>query len=348
MNYMIDPLKVKGLTLTIVFESQSLNYDENFGNLAITKKFHRGDGKSYGYASRQSIRYSIFVQGVNEFSWKQSAVEAVGSGEGKVIQLMSSIVESEESDLFGYMRTNVDVPGTKDKQVIVTRTTPVRISPAIALEPFGADVEMLTNKYQGDKINESPNIANIEFQRSLQKYTIAVDLHRIGNEADKLATRISPGNKSSSKDFATDEFKSFENGLRSQSLPLDVREKRVRQLLDVLKTLYRDVKGRREDLKPLFVVGGVYDTCNPYFQNIVKLTWKELKPVILPEPINELLGTVGENTVIGMRNGYFANPSSGFTRGNGHQALALVELTPEQAVERIKEMVSTYYAIPAA
>ncbi len=68
-------------------------------------------------------------------------------------------------------------------------------------------VEMLTNKYQADKISESPNIANIEFQRSLQRYTIAVDLHRIGNEMDEIGTRISPGTNTEAKDLESDEFK---------------------------------------------------------------------------------------------------------------------------------------------
>jgi CRISPR-associated protein Cst2 len=27
--------------------------------------------------------------------------------------------------------------------------------------------------------------------------------------------------------------------------------------------LYRDIRGRREDLKPLFAIGGVYDIKNP-------------------------------------------------------------------------------------
>ena len=42
---------------------------------------------------------------------------------------------------------------------------------------------------------------------------------------------------------------------------------RIVNLLDTIRFLYRDIKGRREDLKPLFVIGGVYDIKNPIFHN---------------------------------------------------------------------------------
>ena len=36
--------------------------------------------------------------------------------------------------------------------------------------------------------------------------------------------------------------------------------------------LYRDIRGRREDLKPVFVIGGVYDIKNPFFHNLVEVS----------------------------------------------------------------------------
>lgn len=50
-------LSPQGLTATIIFEAQSLNYDEGFGsNLSVLKKFHRGNGEVFSYSSRQSLR----------------------------------------------------------------------------------------------------------------------------------------------------------------------------------------------------------------------------------------------------------------------------------------------------
>jgi len=45
----------------------------------------------------------------------------------------------------------------------------------------------------------------------------------------------------------------------------------VKRLLDTIALLYRDIRGRREDLKPLFAIGGVYDIKNPVFQNVVSV-----------------------------------------------------------------------------
>lgn len=342
-------METKGLTATIIFEAQSLNYDEGYGNLSVLKKLHRGSGEVYTYSSRQSLRYSIFIQGVREFGWKQSEVEEAGSRDQTVTQLITDIDKSEESDLFGYMRTNVKV-GEK-KEVSVLRTTPIRILPAIALEPYKNDLEMLTNKYQADKIQSNPNIANIEFQKSLYRYTIAIDLHRIGNEEDKIGTRIAPGKNTNPEDYSN-----YEKELRSKKLNADERKNneekanRVIQFLEIIKLLYRDIRGRREDLKPLFIIGGVYDTCNPFFENLVNVEWKKDKPEILTEPIKELLNgkyfakkgdkliekSIKDDTIIGIRKGYFANQDANFNNGT---------CSPEEAIVRFREKVREYYGV---
>ena len=61
------------------------------------------------------------------------------------------------------------------------------------------------------------------------------------------------------------------NGKKEEIIELEKEQKseRVKKLLDVVSILYRDIKGRREDLKPLFVIGGVYDIKNPFFENLV-------------------------------------------------------------------------------
>ena len=49
------------------------------------------------------------------------------------------------------------------------------------------------------------------------------------------------------------------------------RAKRVIKLLNTIKFFYRDIKGRRENLSPIFAIGGVYDIKNPFFENRLKL-----------------------------------------------------------------------------
>lgn len=345
-------LRPQGLTATIIFEAQSLNYDEGYGsNLSVLKKFHRGNGEVFSYSSRQSLRYSIFIQGVKEFRWKQAEVEAAGKGDSKVIQLTSSIVDSEESDLFGYMQTNLKI--TDKKNAIVTRTTPVRLLPAIALEPFSSDVEMLTNKYQADKQQLSPNIANIENQRSLYRYSVSVDLHRVGSEADDLGTRVSyDGRPENDKDYAA-----FLKNLRNRDIGVEKKRERVSQLLDIIGRLYRDIKGRREDLKPLFIVGGVYDTLNPFFENITNIEWERGRPKVRASSLTQMIGSsyaskddtgkeasrsIASDTFIGIREGFFANSMGEFEAPFSKEKGPHVG-SPEFAISELKKQVAAYY-----
>lgn len=338
--------KSKGLTVTIIFEGQSLNYDEGYGNLSVLKKMHRGNGKVYSYSSRQSLRYSLFIQGVREFGWKPSKVVNSGSGDKQVVQMVSDIKDSEESDLFGYMKTDIDVG---KGQATVTRVSPVRILPAMAIEPYESDMEMLTNKYQADKKNIPPNIANIESQRSLFKYTICIDLHRIGTESDEISTKIMP-----QKDYEKykKDFDNYESNLRKTDIGKESKTKRICQLLDVIGTLYRDIRGRREDLKPLFIVGGIYDTLNPFFENTVIIDWKNDKPEINIDALIQQISlndktqgshtNIADNTFIGIREGFFANSSSDIKNSLPENMQQHVG-SPEFVISSLKNKVSQYY-----
>ncbi len=346
----------KGLTATIIFEGQSLNFDEGYGgNLSVLKKFHRGNGGVYSYSSRQSLRYSIFLQGVKEFGWSASEVEAVGSHDKRVTQLVSSIKDSEESDLFGYFHTNIEI-GKQDNAASVSRTSPVRLLPAIALEPFSSDMEMLTNKYQADKLQLQSSIANFENQRSLFRYSICIDLHRVGSEEDEIGTRFSPNKEEYKKSEAVQKFV---QDLRKQSIPYERRSKRVTQLLEIIGRLYRDIRGRREDLKPLFIIGGVYDTFNPFFENIVNVEWdgRDKKPKINIDSIgqvinadymtidmqgNEKTKSVKNDTFIGIREGFFSSGSSAFKTLYEQKPEDNVG-SPEDVISKLKKKVTQYY-----
>ena len=224
-------MEIKGLTFTAVFLVQSANYGEGIGNVAALKKISRNRGEQYTYISRQAIRYNI----IEQLGEKISPVKAEGSGDKKVVQFSAetTIKDYPELDFFGYMKTT---KGENSKN----RSAIVRLSNAISLETFKGDLEFLTNKGLADRIDEFPNIAQAEIHKSYYKYTLTIDLDKIG--IDEL-----------------------------DNIKLDNKEKarRVKKLLDTVSLLYRDIRGRREDLKPLFIIGGVYDVKNPFFENIV-------------------------------------------------------------------------------
>lgn len=226
-------MRNKGLTITMVFQAESANYGESVGNVASLKKISRGQGDQYTYISRQALRYNIAEQLGEDLA----PVKAEGSGDKKVVQFSeaATIDKYPEIDFFGYLKTERGTGGKK-------RSAKVRLSNAISLESFKGDLDFLTNKGQADKIKENMNIAQAEIHRSYYRYTIAIDLEQIGED---------------------EEYKI--------SLESVERARRVKCLLDTISFLYRDIRGRREDLKPLFAIGGVYDIKNPVFQNVVNV-----------------------------------------------------------------------------
>lgn len=252
-------MKNKGLTLTIIFQAESANYGESIGNVASLKKISRNQGDQYTYISRQALRYNI----VEQLGEDLAPVKAEGSGDKKVVQFAeeATIDKYPEIDFFGYMKTEKGSNGKK-------RSAKVRLSNAISLETFKGDMDFLTNKGQADKINENMNIAQAEIHSSYYRYTITADLDQIGEDEN---------------------YRIVINNVE--------RSRRVKRLLDTIALLYRDIRGRREDLKPLFAIGGVYDIKNPVFQNVVGI--KE-NCIAIPEIKGVLYDIIKKDTYCGV------------------------------------------------
>jgi len=266
----------KGLTFTIIFKAQSLNYGERTGNVSELKKFSRDEGLVYSYASRQSLRYDIVRLGNRYFNWQLAPVY---STEGtKQFRPDASIKDYPEIDFFGYMKTRG--VGARAQ----TRAAVVRISPAIALEPFLSDIEFLSNKGLADRISENPDIAQIEQHFCFYTYTVTIDLDKIGIDKEKNIKIENPE-----------------------------RAKRVKELLEIIKILNRDVKARSENLNPLFVIGGVYEVKNPFFMGRIKLEWKVNQPAIAIEPLIDTLNIkfknneISKDTYLGLVAGIWRN-----------------------------------------
>lgn len=256
----------KGLSISIIFEAESANYGESVGNVASLKKMVRNKGDQYTYISRQAIRYNIGKQLGEELA----PVKAEGSGDKKVIQFHrdATIDKYPEIDFFGYLKTEKKTGGKK-------RSAKVRLSNAISLETYKGDLDFLTNKGLADRLNENMNIAQSEIHRSYYRYTITADLDQIGID-EEYDIEISNEEKA----------------------------RRVNRLLDTIAMLYRDIRGRREDLKPLFAIGGVYDIKNPVFQNVLDV--KDNRVIV-----NQIEGVLFENikkdTHCGLIEGKFDN-----------------------------------------
>lgn len=268
-------MKAKGLAITIIFEANSANYGESVGNVSSLKKLTRNAGEQYTYISRQALRYNI----VDQLGYENAKVVAEGSGEKKVIQFdkNATIEEYPELDFFGYMKTVKKGRGEKkdNEEGTKTRSAKVRLSHAISMDTFKGDLDFLTNKGLADRMGENMNISQAEIHHSYYRYTIVADLDLIGIDT---AYNLELGNSEKSE--------------------------RVQRLLDTISFLYRDIKGRREDLKPLFAIGGVYDVKNPIFQNIVEVKDNRINAKAIKSAIPERMK---EETLCGLVEGKFGN-----------------------------------------
>ncbi|WP_308575702.1 type I-B CRISPR-associated protein Cas7/Cst2/DevR [uncultured Fusobacterium sp.] len=257
---------VKGLTMTMIFEAESANYGEGVGNIAALKKLSRGNGNQYTYISRQAMRYNM----VEQLGEEKASVEAMGSGEKKVIQFSpeATIKDYPELDFFGYLKTEKGTGGKK-------RSAIVRLSNAVSTETFKGDLDFLTNKGLADRLNENMNIAQAEIHKSYYVYTITIDLDQIGiDKNDNI------------------------------ELPKEEKSRRVEKLLDTISFLYRDIRGRRENLAPLFVIGGIYNIKNPIFENLVKV--KDNK-VLVQDVVSGIFENMKKDTSCGVIEGKFDN-----------------------------------------
>lgn len=274
-------MDVKGLTLSIIFEAESANYGESVGNVTALKKISRGNGEAYSYISRQALRYNI----INQMG---ADTTPLGLDE-KVLQFHpdATIDKYPEIDFFGYMKT---------VKPVKTRSAVVRLSNAAALETFNADVEFLTNKGLLDRYNETAdnkkdggNIAQSEIHKSYYAYTVTIDLDKVGIDAND-----------------------------NIEISNEEKKNRIVKLLDTIVFLYRDIRGRRENLSPIFAIGGVYSIKNPFFENRLKVKNNKVS-VDTIEEILKLNKEVKDETSVGLIKGIFNNDSEIIERLNAKE-----------------------------
>lgn len=296
----------KHLHLAIIFKASNLNYGESIGNILSLKKM-ASEGKNYSYISRQALRYDI-VRLLNEnYNFGLTPTDR----QSGVVQFKdeSSIQDYPEIDFFGYMKTG---SGKMRKGI-------VRLTDATSLEPFNNDTDFATNMGLANRNNQKldNDIFQSEIHKTYYSYTVTFNLDEIGHDT-------------------------FDD----VSLSKSEKTKRVKALCNVIKLLYRDIRGKRENLSPLFVIGGLYDCGNPFFYNRLKLEFKKEGNFINAGMINDVLAvtmppknaTVMSQTITGCINGEFKNVDE----------IKLQEpskiLTVEEFFTSLEKLIDQYYA----
>lgn len=238
-------------------------------------------------------RQAIRYSLVNNLKWDDTEVTVDQS----VVQYApgAKIDKYPEIDFFGYMKTT---SGESAK----TRAAVCRISHAISLEPYRSDLDFLTNMGLAKRINANNAIAQSEIHNSLYAYTVTIDLDRVG-EDDEI------------------------------SLTKDEKIERVKKLLKGIKLLSRDIRGRRENLSPIFVIGGVYSIKSPFFENRIVVNKNNLEIELLKNVIS-----MDEEIEASTKVGYLGNMF-----GNDEEIEKLKHMTIGEFFKDLDERVTSYY-----
>ena len=293
------------LTLTIITQkATSLNYGENIGNVSILKKLSLGDNSQITYVSDKALKYEMRKKGKEEKGWKlldEKVKEVIENKRNKgkldVDSFGKELIKNyEEFDLFGGLLTNLKGADGKKLELSygdsVKRTAPVKVTYAYSISKFQGDMDFMNNidaynryiKHIEQK--DAQVITQSEQHSAHYYYTIAIDLDRIG---------VWEGENQSEDAVSSEE-----------------KANRVKALLDIVRTLSRQIKGRWENLSPIFVIGGIYEIKNPFFVGCIGAKETEDGKLILDasrliDCMNLIPEGERENTLCGILSGYFAN-----------------------------------------
>ena len=261
----------KCLTITYLTKASyaSLNgSDKEADNISSIKKIQAADGKEYPYKSSQAIRRDLREQ-LAVLGEKISGVEKAKQDKGAT-STQCKPQEYIDDDLFGFMQA--------DKETL-KRTSPVRVSPLISLEPYRGELDFGTN-YMGVKAGGNPNIFESEIHSGFYRGTILIELDRIG-VADAPSYKL--------------------------DLEIPEKKRRVSVLLDAIQNLWGIGRQSRflADISPKFICAALLNVKNPIFLECLEVNAQGIVKMDLIDSTIKDFASVIQKTVLGERKGFF-------------------------------------------
>ena len=271
--------KAKALTITYLTKAgyASLNgSDKEADNISSIKKIRKNDGKDYPYCSSQAIRRALREQ-LSVIGFELSEGKAGEKEKGAATTLCEPQTYIDD-DLFGFMNA---------KKQTIKRTSPVRVSPAIALNPYIGEMDFGTN-YMSVAAGGNPNIFETEIHSGFYYGTILVELDRIG-EASK-------------------------GDLYELSLPPEEKKKRLLALCDAIQNLWTIGRQSRflTDMSPKMICAAIMSVKNPIFLESIRLSGEnDFDSTLIQSTIKDFSSQIIAYT-LGERKGFFASDYKDF------------------------------------
>lgn len=257
-----DFKQARALTLTYLtpVSFASLNGgDKEADNMVNIKKLTREtvEGpKAFPYVSSQAVRRALRER-LEDLGWELSEGVASTQKKGAATTLQDPKTYIDD-DLFGYMEGTKEEGGAKGGAN--KRTSPVRVSPLLAMDSYQGDLDFGTN-YMGVKSGGDPNIFETEIHSGLYRGTILIELDRVGCG------------------------EGFEKG----ELDPSDRAQRVSALLTAVQNLWTSGRQSRflADISPKFVAGAAVRVKAPIFLESVRLHNGGLQTKTLSEVVSD-------------------------------------------------------------
>ncbi|MCS6962160.1 MAG: DevR family CRISPR-associated autoregulator [Deltaproteobacteria bacterium] len=203
----------RAITATVVYNCAALNRGENLaGNIGSVKKLALPDGV-YSFISRPAIRHYLFDTLVRLFGWsltpvtKENKVLQFDIKDADTTQLINSLINYPEIDVFGFMKTaksektkkNKDNPSASsetkdnpaDQSKTITRKAVLGITKCISLFPFREDIIFYANHHMvaraSPEANATPDPYAREEHQSLFKVSFVLDCARLTRLDDEAS-----------------------------------------------------------------------------------------------------------------------------------------------------------------
>ena len=301
--------EAKSLTITFLTPVSlgSLNgSDKEADNVSSIKKLTRGT-KTYPYVSSQALRRALRDQ-LGVLLGPEKLSEGVAAREKKGAAITKCLpAQYIDDDLFGFM--DASKGGTHK------RTSPVRVAPLLAIDPYEGDLDFGTN-YMSVEAGGTPNIFETEIHGGLYRGTILIELDAVGKSRDG-------------------EGASADKPRESWELGAADKAGRVFALLTALQHLWSSGRQSRflADISPKFVAAAATTAKVPLFLESVRRDGAQetdgIDTEALRRPLDDARAIVADHC-FGGRAGLFAGVPEGC-------------LSIGEAFERARSWVRDYY-----